>query len=81
MEDGFTAGCIGFDADDFPFGDILHGMTDKGSSGSAVFNASVQVLGQLYGVCGTTDPSCSDIDDFSLAHGEMQESWSLISTG
>ncbi len=73
-----TIGCGSFDPTDYDSYDRDNGLTQKGSSGSGVFNSSGQLSGQLYGVCSlTTDPddlNCSNIDNFWNMYGEFDTS-------
>ncbi|MDY0142036.1 MAG: gliding motility-associated C-terminal domain-containing protein [Bacteroidales bacterium] len=54
-----------------------HGVTEGGSSGSALFNNNHQVIGQLYGGCSGHNSNCSDpTNDFSN-YGKIFASWDL----
>jgi len=58
------------------------GMTEGGSSGSGLFNAAGQVMGQLYGTCcvawlGTdcAGANCGNRDDWRAVYGEFEETF------
>jgi len=50
--------CGGLAAGEFIYSQDVDGATEGGSSGSPVFNASGQIVGQLYGACGYTLEVC-----------------------
>jgi hypothetical protein len=52
--------CSGFDRPSFLYSDQVKGATHSGSSGSAAVLANGQVVGQLYGSCGS-DNDCSPL--------------------
>jgi lysyl endopeptidase len=65
--DSFSALCAGFPLTHYIFSDILLGAAAPGSSGSAAMLANGQVVGQLYGGCGSNladvcDPGTHPID-------------------
>ena len=77
-----TIGCPTFDPTDYDSYNRTNGLTQKGSSGSGVFNSAGQFTGQLWGVCSTTtdpdDLSCSNIDNFWNMYGEFDTSHDQI---
>lgn len=53
-----------------------HSVTEGGSSGSALFNDSGNIIGQLYGGFLGGQPNCSDPDDDEADYGKLSYSWS-----
>ncbi|MEE1069016.1 MAG: T9SS type A sorting domain-containing protein [Paludibacteraceae bacterium] len=52
-----------------------HGVTEKGSSGSPLFNNKHRIIGQLYGGCYGHNDNCNDpSNDYSL-YGKFHLSW------
>ncbi|MHC5109221.1 MAG: trypsin-like serine peptidase [Planctomycetota bacterium] len=74
-----TIGCGSKDPTDYDSYDQDEGLTQKGSSGSGVFNNNGQLGGQLWGICSaTTDPddlNCSNIGNFWAVYGEFETSF------
>ncbi len=59
-----TAGTCGtLPRGDFIYSDATLADTEGGSSGSPVVNGSAQVVGQLYGACGSSPSTTCDNDD------------------
>ena len=52
-----------------------HGVTEGGSSGSALFNAKHQIIGQLYGGCPNFNHNCDDIEREYSNYGKFNISW------
>ena len=52
-----------------------HGVTESGSSGSALFNAKHKVIGQLYGGCPGYNENCDDIEREYSNYGKFDVSW------
>lgn len=52
-----------------------HGVTEKGSSGSPLFNNKHRIIGQLYGGCSGHNDNCNDpSNDYSI-YGKFYLSW------
>lgn len=72
---GADCGC--FDSAYYAFYDLDNGIIQGGSSGSGMFNASGQIIGQLFGHC-TLCPDAEDCDhggDWCLMYGEWENTW------
>ena len=57
-----------------------HGVTEGGSSGSALFNAKHKVIGQLYGGCPGYSYNCADIEREYSNYGKFDVSWNYGNT-
>jgi len=51
------------------------GVTEGGSSGSPLFNASWQVVGQLFGSCQSAAPACNNPNQFNNVYGRFNQSY------
>ena len=63
--------CGGLPADAYIYSRDVEGATDGGSSGSPVVNASGQIIGQLYGGCGTNLSDVCDAANNATVDGAM----------
>lgn len=58
------------------------GLIEGGSSGSGVFNASGQLVGQLFGTCCTdircSGYGCSNAGQYKAVYGEFEETYPVI---
>lgn len=52
-----------------------HGVTEPGSSGSALFNSLHKVIGQLYGGCPGFNENCDDVEKEYSNYGKFNVSW------
>ncbi len=79
---GFCPGCLCWDGSDYDYYNMENGLVQGGSSGSAVFNTSGQIAGQLRGRCSVCcdpkDMACNSIDDYWAVYGEFQTSFDDI---
>lgn len=57
-----------------------HGVTEGGSSGSALFNAKHRVIGQLYGGCPGYNNNCDNIEREYSNYGKFDVSWNYGNT-
>ncbi len=74
-----TAGtCSTLPRGDFIYSDATLADTEGGSSGSPVVNGSAQVVGQLYGACGSSPSTTCDNDDRTV-DGAFAVTFSSIS--
>jgi hypothetical protein len=56
------------------------GVTEGGSSGSPLFNAAWEVLGQLYGVCFFSEPDCDNPESYNNVYGRFTSAYPNISS-
>ncbi|MEE8170029.1 MAG: serine protease, partial [Phycisphaerae bacterium] len=73
--------CGGLPTSKFLYNDWTLGVTEGGSSGSPLFNANYEVVGQLFGVCffiGTT-PGCSNPNDYNNVYGRFDQTFPAVS--
>jgi V8-like Glu-specific endopeptidase len=54
-----------------------HGVTEGGSSGSAIFNSQRRVIGQLYGAAWCTNANCGNPAADISNYGKIFSSWNL----
>ncbi len=54
-----------------------HGVTERGSSGSPLFNNNHHVIGQLYGGCPGHNSNCSNPSNDYSNYGKIFSSWNL----
>ncbi len=83
--------CSGRPTSDYHYVEQSSGVTEGGSSGSAIFDGSDRVMGQLFGVCCPSSHStgcgtgnscclsgCSNRDEYNNVYGKMSVTWPLI---
>jgi lysyl endopeptidase len=82
---GFCPGCTFCgDPSDYDYFDIDGGITEKGSSGSGIFNYNGQLCGQLrgdcclYASCAGESMNCSNKDDYVTTYGEFDTTYPFI---
>lgn len=56
------------------------GVTEGGSSGSPLFNANFEVIGQLYGVCYTSTPGCNNPSQYNNVYGRFSQSYTSFTS-
>jgi lysyl endopeptidase len=73
--------CSGLPLSSFIYNDwtIGEGVTEGGSSGSPLFNSAWQVVGQLFGVCYTATPGCTNPQDYNNIYGRFSSTYSSVS--
>ena len=73
FSEGFTtmAQPICFPTLRFVSNDWTVGVTEGGSSGSPLFNANWEVVGQLYGACYINTPGCDNPQDYNNVYGRF----------
>ena len=59
----------------FYYGDWTLGMTEGGSSGSPLFNANWEVVGQLYGACLIATPACNNPAQWNWVYGRFNQTY------
>lgn len=75
---GADCGC--FDSAFYAFYDVDDGIIQGGSSGSGMFNAQGQLIGQLFGHCTLCPDAedCSHAGDWCLMYGEWENTYPAI---
>ncbi|ANM29526.1 hypothetical protein ABI59_07930 [Acidobacteria bacterium Mor1] len=71
--------CSGVGRGNFIYSVDNFGATEGGSSGSPVLNSSGQVVGQLFGACGTNTGNVCDSNNNSTVDGALAAYYSSIS--
>lgn len=69
--------CLGIGS--FCYMDVTLGAFQGGSSGSALFNTSGEVVGQLFGYCGPRGPSCTPSLHVDGGYGRFANSYATLS--
>lgn len=75
-----TAQPICFPTSRFVSNDWSVGITEGGSSGSPLFNADWEVVGQLYGACYFNTPGCDNPEDYNNIYGRFSYSYTSFSS-
>ena len=70
--------CSGLSRGNFIYSHDTYGATEGGSSGSPVVNSSGQIVGQLYGACGTNVNNVCDSNSNSTVDGAFAVSFNSI---
>lgn len=76
---GFECGC--FTPANYAFYSDVDGIVEPGSSGSAMFTSSGQVVGQLFGTCSLCpdDFDCFHTGDWCTQYGEWEQTYNDVS--
>lgn len=72
--------CGGLPLPQFLYNDWTLGFIEGGSSGSPLFNANWEVIGQLFGTCQFADPACNNPGSYNNVYGRFSVSFSSISS-
>ncbi|MEK6799298.1 MAG: serine protease [Planctomycetota bacterium] len=71
--------CSGLPLPRYVYNDWTIGITEGGSSGSALFNETWEVVGQLYGVCYFASPTCTNPEMYNNVYGRFSYTYDLVS--
>ncbi len=69
---------FGLGLDKFWYLDWFEGITEQGSSGSPLFNAEWEVVGQLFGACLFEEPNCNNQDRYNVVYGRFDQTFPSI---
>ncbi len=72
--------CGGLPLTNYVYCDWNDGVTEGGSSGSPLFDASWRIIGQLYGSCYYNTPACDNPQDYNNVYGRFNVSYPAFST-
>jgi len=72
--------CGGLPLTNYVYNDWTLGFTEGGSSGSPLFNANWEVIGQLFGACLFSEPACNNPGAYNAVYGRFSSTHSSIAS-